>query len=206
MPHGESESAPLTAVTPKTGKQRIVAVFGAAFLEEKGPAYRTAVTLGSEIARHGWSVASGGYGGTMAAVSRGAFEAGGHTIGVTCETLRRAGRRANPWIAEEIHRPTVRDRLIALVRLADAAVALDGGIGTLAEIAFGAVEMQTEELSPRPLLLLGKVWKETFQTFFRTAEPYIKEADRALFMFVSSPMEAVKSIQDHFECLSVSGK
>jgi uncharacterized protein (TIGR00730 family) len=202
MPPVESEIHPSAPAHSKGKPARIVAVFGAAFLEEDSPSYRTALALGAEIARRGWAVASGGYGGTMAAVSRGAVEAGGHAIGVTCETLSRAGRRTNPWIREEIRCETVRERLTTLVRLADAAVGLDGGIGTLAEIAFGAVQIQTGELTPRPLLLMGPMWEETFQTFFRSAEPYIKEADRALFKFVSSPMEAVKIIQDHFESLS----
>jgi uncharacterized protein (TIGR00730 family) len=205
MPPGESEITLLTAGTSKAGKGMVVAVFGAAFLEENGPAYRTAFTLGAEIARRGWSVASGGYGGTMAAASRGATDARGHTIGVTCETLNRAGRRTNPWVTEEIRCPTVRDRLMTLVRMSDAAVALDGGIGTLLEIAFGAVQMQTGELTPRPLLLMGKVWKESFQTFFRSAAPYVNESDQSLFGFVSSPKEAVDIIRKPFDRAAAPG-
>ncbi len=178
--------------------QKTVAVYGAAFLPEDGPAYRTAYSLGAEIARRGWTAASGGYGGTMAAVSRGAAESGGRTIGVTCEPLTRAGRRTNPWIQEEIHCPTVRDRLATLVRLADASIALDGGVGTLAEIAFCAVQIQTGELTPRPLVLFGAVWEETFRAFLRSAAAYIKEEDRPLFRFAASAEEAVEMIQSHF--------
>jgi uncharacterized protein (TIGR00730 family) len=176
----------------------VIAVFGAAFLEEGSPAFWTACSLGSEIARRGWATASGGYGGTMAAVSRGAAEAGGHTIGVTCETLSRAGRRINPWIAEEIRCPSVHERLTALVRMADAYVALDGGIGTLAEIAFAAVQIQTGELSPRPLLLAGTVWEDTFHAFIRSASSHVRESDVPLFGFAASPEEAVEIIQRYF--------
>jgi len=179
----------------ETGKM-VVAVFGAAFLAEDGPAYRTAMELGGLLAGQGWTVATGGYGGTMEAASRGAAEAGGHTIGVTCETLSRSGRRMNPWVREEIRCETIRDRLVALVRRADASVALDGGIGTLAEITFGWVQIQTGELSPRPLILLGSVWKETLETFFQSADGYVKAADRAILRFASSPQEAVRIIQD----------
>lgn len=133
----------------------------------------------------------------MAAVSRGAVEAGGHTIGVTCETMSRAGRRTNPWIQEEVRCPTARDRLLTLVRMADAAVALDGGIGTLSEIAFCAIQIQTGELSPRPLLLLGPLWKDTFESFFRSATEYVKDSDRALFNFISSPADAAGIIQEY---------
>jgi len=141
----------------------------------------------------------------MAAVSRGAVEAGGHTIGVTCETLSRAGRRINPWIAEEIRCPSVHERLTALVRMADAYVALDGGIGTLAEIAFAAVQIQTGELSPRPLLLMGSVWEETFQAFFRSASPHVRESDISLFGFAVSPEKAVTVIQEHADRLAAIG-
>jgi uncharacterized protein (TIGR00730 family) len=173
----------------------IVAVFGAAFLPENGPAYAAARELGGLIAGRGWAVATGGYGGTMEAASRGAAEAGGHTIGVTCETLSRTGRRTNAWVREEIRCETIRERLATLARTADAAVALDGGIGTLAELAFYWVQIQTGELSPRPLIALGPVWKETLPSFFQAADGYVKETDRALIRFAASPLEAVRMIR-----------
>jgi len=178
-----------------TAQTMIVAVFGAAFLPENGPAYQIARELGERIARQGWAVATGGYGGTMEAVSRGAAEAGGHTIGVTCETLSRSGRRTNAWVREEIRCETIRERLFTLVRRADAAIALDGGIGTLAEIAFCWVQIQTGELPPRPLIVIGPVWKETLDAFFRSADGYVKNSDRAIIRFAASPLEAARMIQ-----------
>ncbi len=179
------------------GQKMVVAVFGAAFLPPDSPAYQTARELGGRLAGQGWIVATGGYGGTMEAASRGAAEAGGHTIGVTCETLSRAGRRTNAFVHEEIRCETIRERLVELARRADAAVALDGGIGTLAEITFCWMQIQTGELSPRPLVLLGSVWKETMEAFFRSADTYIKEADRSILRFVELPEEAVRIIQEY---------
>jgi uncharacterized protein (TIGR00730 family) len=173
----------------------VIAVFGAAFLPEDGRAYRIAFALGGRLAKQGWAVATGGYGGTMEAVSRGAAEAGGHTIGVTCETLSRTGRRTNAWVREEIRCETIRERLVTLVRRADAAIALDGGIGTLAEITFCWVQIQTGELSPRPLIVIGPVWRETLDAFFRSADGYVKDSDRAIIRFAASPLEAVRMIQ-----------
>jgi uncharacterized protein (TIGR00730 family) len=173
----------------------VIAVFGAAFLPEDGRAFRTALELGGLLAKQGWAVATGGYGGTMEAVSRGAAEAGGHTIGVTCETLIRTGRRTNAWVGEEIRCETIPERLFTLVRLADAAIALDGGIGTLAEISFCWVQIQTGELPPRPLIVIGPVWKETLDAFFLSADGYVKDPDRAIIRFAASPLEAVKMVQ-----------
>jgi uncharacterized protein (TIGR00725 family) len=179
----------------KENSEPVVAVFGAAFLSPESPAYRLAYALGGGIARRGWTLACGGYGGTMEAACRGAAEAGGRTIGITCDTLSRSGRRTNPWVKEEIRSPTARERLMTLVRLADAAVALDGGIGTLSEIAFFASQIQTGELSPRPLMLLGAVWQPVFQSFLRSAGNYLKDADKGIFLFVASAEEAVGVIE-----------
>jgi len=178
------------------GSRPVVAVFGAARLAPERPAFRMALALGGAIARRGWTLACGGYGGAMEAASRGAAEAGGRTIGVTCDTLDRAGRRANPWIREEIRRPTARERLMTLVRMADAAVAMDGGIGTLSEIAFFASQIQTGEISPRPLVLLGNVWRNTFASFIKSAGDYLTDADRSMFIFCPSIDTAVAAIQN----------
>lgn len=113
----------------------------------------------------------------MAAASRGAAEAGGHTIGVTCETLARTGRRKNNWVREEIRCATVRDRLCKLVKIAGSFIALDGGIGTLTEIAFCWNQLQVGELSPRPVVLLGTVWLASFTAFFRAAGVHLIEEE-----------------------------
>ena len=72
----------------------------------------------------------------MEAVSRGASEAGGHVIGVTCvdiENWRKVG--ANRWVKEEWRKQTLIERLQALVEGCDAALALPGGPGTLTEVS-----------------------------------------------------------------------
>jgi uncharacterized protein (TIGR00730 family) len=189
-------TAPGEKPNPQKGGRIVVAVFGAAFLEKDGAAYSAARALGQEIARHGWVVASGGYGGAMEAVSRGAAENNGPTIGVTCESLNRIGRRKNVWIREEILRPTARERLFTLVDLAQAMIALDGGIGTLTEIAFCWNQIQVGEIPPRPLILVGTLWRDTFLAFLQTAQDYLKDADRSLLQFTSTTEEAVRIIAE----------
>lgn len=69
-----------------------IAVFGGSQPKEGDPAYAEAYELGSLLAQAGHTVLTGGYIGTMEAVSRGAAEAGGHVIGVTCEEIERCVR------------------------------------------------------------------------------------------------------------------
>ena len=88
----------------------------------------------------------------MEAVSRGAHEAGGHVIGVTCEDIE-AWRpiKANAWVMEEIRKKTLVERLHTLIHESDAAFALPGGAGTLTEISLMWNLMIVESLHRRPL-------------------------------------------------------
>ena len=59
---------------------------------------------------------TGGYRGVMEAVSKGANEAGGHVIGVTCGEVEAShGVKVNAWVKEERHCATLRERLDVLV-------------------------------------------------------------------------------------------
>ena len=114
----------------------VVAVFGSSAPAPDSEAYEDARRLGQQLAEAGFVVATGGYGGTMAAVSQGAAEQGGHVIGVTSGHMERyRPMPANEWVAEEIRHEAQRDRLMHLVLNNDAMIALPGGIGTLSEVA-----------------------------------------------------------------------
>src|SRR5512142_1263980 len=98
-----------------------VSVFGGSQPKEGESAYAEAMELGRLLAKRGHTVLTGGYIGTMEAVSRGANEAGGHVIGVTCEEIE-AWRptKANTWVIEEIRKKTLLERLHALIHGSDA--------------------------------------------------------------------------------------
>jgi uncharacterized protein (TIGR00725 family) len=135
----------------------VITVFGNSAPEPTSPAYETAYQLGRRIALAGWALCNGGYGGTMEAACKGAVEAGGETIGVTCEAFGRPG--ANRFVRQEITTPSLLARLNELVRVGDAFVVLPGGTGTLLELAF-VWELLNKHLIPRrpPLILLGEYW------------------------------------------------
>jgi len=80
-------------------EERIVTVFGSSRPQDGDAEYEEARELGRMLATGGFSVCSGGYGGVMAAVSRGAKEGGGKTYGVIAEFFR---ARANSWIDVEV--------------------------------------------------------------------------------------------------------
>ena len=149
-----------------------ISVFGGSKPRPGSRAYEEAQTLGSLLAQRGHTVLTGGYIGTMEAVSRGANEAGGHVVGVTCDEIERwRGVKANLWVQEERHFETLEQRLLELVHACDAAIALPGGPGTLTEIALTWNLMIVDSIQPKPLILVGEGWKTTLETFFQSLIP-----------------------------------
>src|SRR3979490_871698 len=81
-----------------TDKMKTITVFGSSRPEEGHAEYTEAMELGRALAAEGFAVCTGGYGGVMEGVSRGAREAGGRVLAVTSSFFR---RRANRWVDEE---------------------------------------------------------------------------------------------------------
>lgn len=161
-----------------------ITVFGGSQPREGDPAYHEAQRLGRLLAEAGYAVLTGGYIGTMEAVSRGAAEAGGHVIGVTCDEIETWRPVApNSWVHEQRRFATLRQRLYALIDDCDAALALPGGIGTLAEIAAMWSQLQTRAISPRPLILIGPAWQAVIDSFYEHLGMYVREADHHLLAF-----------------------
>ncbi len=175
-----------------------ITVFGGSWPTAESVPYQEALQLGQIIGRQGWTVLTGGYIGTMEAVSRGAAETGGHVVGVTCDEIERWRQVApNPWVQEERRYPTVRERLFALVDGCDAALALPGGIGTLNEIAFMWSQVQTQSIRERPLILIGPGWQSTLNRFLEVLDPYVPPPHRRLLTHapdVASAIEMLRSI------------
>ncbi len=94
--------------------------------------YEIAQEVGGEIAKRGFSLVCGGLSGVMEAACRGAKEVGGITIGILPASDR---RDANPYVDIVIPTGLGHARNIIVVHASDALVAIDGGAGTLSEIA-----------------------------------------------------------------------
>lgn len=175
---------PLQQQEKRPAASRAITVFGGSVPRPGEPAYQQALRLGTLLGGRGWEVLTGGYIGTMEAVSRGVAEAGGRVVGVTSDEIERwRAVGPNRWVQEERRHRTSRERLFALARDCDAALALPGGIGTLCEIAFMWSLLQTGSIPPRPLVLIGPAWAATLRTFLAELGEYVAEADRPLLTY-----------------------
>jgi uncharacterized protein (TIGR00730 family) len=173
-----------------------VTVFGGSEPKPGDSTYDEALLLGSLLGSGGHTVLTGGYMGTMEAVSRGVVEAGGHTIGVTSDEIE-AWRQNKPngWIQEEKRFKTTRERLFALIEGCDVALALPGGVGTLAEVAMMWSLLQTKAISSRRLILIGPAWKQVIDAFLQQFDRYVRDDHRKIITFVPDVDTAVLQLE-----------
>jgi hypothetical protein len=170
-----------------------VTVFGGSQPQSGSPAYAEAYELGKLLAVGGHVVLTGGYIGTMEAVSRGAAEAGGHVIGVTCAEIE-AWRpiKPNAWVIEERRFSSLQERLDALIHDCDAAIALPGGPGTLTEIALTWNLIIVHAMPPKPVILAGLGWRSVLESFYDSFAVYIPSTQRDLLQFAPDIHTAMK--------------
>jgi len=153
-------------------RKPVIGVFGGgkATVPAGSPTYRLAVALGRLLAQSSALVLCGGRGGVMEAVSRGAREAGGRSIGVL-PFAAASGERANDFIDYAIYTGLGDGRNFLTAAVPDAALALAGEAGTLSEIGL-ALKVGT------PLVYLA-AWKFLNENGLPSV-PYAETPEQAL--------------------------
>jgi len=168
--------------------KKTVSIFGTGRARPGDEAFELAEELGKVLAEAGFRIANGGYSGTMLAAAKGAAEAGGETIGVTCLAFGRGG--ANEYISREIVTSTLDERLETLIELGWAYAVLPGSTGTLLELA-KVWELKNKGFlsSEKPIILVGGFWKPLVEIIIA------EDADSAKSLtFVGTPDQAAEHL------------
>jgi uncharacterized protein (TIGR00730 family) len=170
---------------------RIVAIFGTGRAKPGDTAYKLAEEVGMLLAQKGFTIVNGGYGGTMLAAAKGAAEAGGRIIGVTCSAFKAS--KANQYVTQEIVTESFDERLDTLIRLGRGYIVLPGGTGTLLELA-KVWELNNKGFleANKPIILVSKFWGplvDLIATDDPTSSQYVQQIDL--------PEEAVRFIVEN---------
>lgn len=183
---------------------RTITIFGSSLPREGSLAYAEAQRLGRLLAESGFTICNGGYGGLMEASARGAREASGHTIGVTCSVWASV---ANRWIVEEVRTNSFLERLTTLIERGDAYIVLPGGTGTLAELALVWEMMNKSALAKtvggrKPLLVMAPYWQPVIECLQQEGQLNSKSTWRMPAMeivtLITNVDEAVRCLRDWF--------
>jgi len=172
--------------------EKTIAIFGTGRAGQGDSTYQLAYEVGKLLAEAGFTIANGGYGGTMLASAKGAAEAGGEIIGVTCSAFKNS--TANKYVTREVVTGSLDERLDTLIELGQAYVVLPGGTGTLLELA-KVWELKNKGFlkADKPIILLGGFWKplvELVTSDDSDSSRHIKLSDE--------PEQAVKLIIDYW--------
>ena len=156
-------------------------------------------SLGLNSENHRFVVTSGGGPGIMEAANRGAYEAGGKTIGLNIRLPFEQG--ANPYITDglhfEFHYFFMRKFWFAY--MAKALVVFPGGFGTFDEMFEILTLVQTDKLSKKiEVILYGKEYWDQILNLQPMAEwGAIAEKDLELLHYADTPADAFERLRAH---------
>jgi len=188
----------LSRITPA------VTVFGSSQARPGDFAYEMAEAIGREIAKADFTLVTGGGPGAMEAASKGAFEAGGKTVGLNIELPLE--QKPNPYTTLSLHFHYFFVRKVMLVKYATAFVLLPGGFGTLDELFETLTLIQTHKIRPFPVILMGRDYWNGLLHWLRyqgVTRGYLHPTDMDLLKVADDPVEAVAHITRFYEAQAV---
>jgi len=176
-----------------------VTIFGSARVEEGNKYYEAAKELAFKLSKKGFSIVTGGGPGIMEAANKGAFEAGGNSVGLNIKLPKE--QKPNKYLTEILNFNYFFARKVMLVKYATAFVLFPGGFGTLDEITETLTLIQTKKLKPFPVILYGNEYWNGFVQWLNDVvvkDGYIDKEDTELFKQIDNIDEIVDYIDQWY--------
>jgi uncharacterized protein (TIGR00730 family) len=177
-----------------------VSVFGSARSLPDDPYYQMAETLGGKLARQGFATITGGGPGIMEAANKGAFEAGGTSVGLNIYLPEE--QMANPYQNLSMDFRYFFCRKVMFVKYAVAFVCFPGGFGTMDEFFESMTLIQTEKTARFPVILMGSdFWSplvDWMREFQRVRNTFIGPSDLDLFVQTDDIDHAIRIIDENY--------
>ena len=137
-------------------REKTITIFGSSKPKDGDKEYNVAYKLGRSLGENNFDVCTGGYYGIMEAVSKGAVEANSDAIGITVKGWK---SKANSFLTNEIKCDSLFERLNKLIEIGDAYVILQGGTGTLLELAAVWEFTNKSIMKPKPIACHSSMWQ-----------------------------------------------
>ena len=174
------------------GIKRAISVFGSARTLPEHPNYQLAYDIGRELAVAGWTVITGGGPGIMEAANKGAFEAGGTSVGLGIELPFE--QAMNEYLTLGIMFRYFFARKTMFLKYSQGFVVMPGGYGTLDELFEALVLAQTGKVTRFPTVLVGTdYWRGLLEWLEGTmlVEGFIEQLDISAIPVTDDPDEVI---------------
>ncbi len=174
-----------------------VTVFGSARFKETHRYYQAAREMGKRIAELGLTTMTGGGPGIMEAANRGAFEAGGISVGLNIKLPFE--QHENPYLHKSFTHDYFFVRKTLLIKYSYAFVIMPGGFGTMDELFETLTLVQTKTITQFPIVLFGKEYFKPLMDYamLMANEGTISPEDMKLVLLTDDMDEAIAHI-DHY--------
>jgi uncharacterized protein (TIGR00730 family) len=174
-------------------KYRLAAsIFGSARALPDSHWYQESQKLGFLLAKDGFAIITGGGGGVMGAANKGAYEAGGDSVGLNIKLPKE--QRINSYVTDSETFHFFFPRKVMLSFASEVYIYFPGGFGTLDEFFELLTLVQTKKIAQIPIVLVGREFWEPLTVWFReqllAKYQAIGEADLELYHIVDSADEA----------------
>lgn len=176
-----------------------ITFYGSTRLEEGSEPYEKVRHLTNRISKElGYAVISGGGGGIMEAANRGAYEAGGKSVGLTIRLPHE--QKTNPYVTDEIPFYFFFTRQVSMSYMTEVCIFGPGGFGTLYELFEMLTLQQTNKIGRVPVILFGsEFWKPldaVIHSLMLEKFKTVNEQDIALYTITDDEEEILKIIKD----------
>ncbi|MDE2021811.1 MAG: TIGR00730 family Rossman fold protein [Patescibacteria group bacterium] len=176
--------------------------FGSARASLNDEVYKHATELARRLAKKGFAVITGGSAGIMQAANKGAFEAGGNSVGLNINLPQ--AQAYNPYLTERFGFDHFFVRKVMLTYASEVYVYFPGGFGTLDEFFEIVTLVQTKKIRHVPIILFGKnYWQPLLDFIEKTLyeeRKTINKEDMKLYTLVDSVDEAYDYIISNVAC------
>ncbi|PID43405.1 MAG: TIGR00730 family Rossman fold protein [Gammaproteobacteria bacterium] len=175
-----------------------ISIFGSARTAPDHPCYRETVKLSEKLARNGFAVISGGGPGIMEAANKGAYQAGGKSIGLNIKLPME--QKPNPYQNIPMEFNYFFARKVMFVKYSMGYVGMPGGFGTMDEVFESLTLMQTHRVYPIPIVLFGsQFWTGLLDWIKSSMESnaYINHSDLDLIQVTDDIDEIVEIMVRH---------
>lgn len=184
-------------------KYRLAATFfGSARTHLEPKVYADATELASRLSRSGFTVITGGASGIMEAANKGAYDAGGQSVGLNIELATE--QDANRYLTDMQTFNYFFTRKVMLSFASEVYIYFPGGFGTLDELFEILTLVQTKKIKRIPIILYNKDYWEPLLQYFQKqlVEKYqtINQADMELFVVADSVDEAYDQVLKLVRC------